>query len=114
MPHTLQPPQVTPAYVIDRLAAGRPVTLEEPGWGDTGSGPCPDCGRTVQHFRARPDVRFEYGVTLAAPHRCGLPLQELQDHPHWLRLQRLQDQLHQLERSRIWSNEISYDGVTRK
>jgi hypothetical protein len=110
----MNPPEITPQNVIDRLAAGRPVTLEEPGWGDTGRGPCPTCGKPVQYFKRRPETRFYYGTALAFPHVCRQPLQAPTDSPKWLRLQQLQAELNALERSRDWTMEIDYDGRTRR
>lgn len=65
------PPAITPDHVRERLRRGRPVQLDEPGWADTGAGPCPKCGRACHQFRAEPDLRFHYGETCAYPHVCG-------------------------------------------
>jgi len=84
--------RLTPAGVLDALSRGHAVDLEGPGWDDTGSGPCPGCGKVTGYFKARPQVRFYYGIDLCRPHRCGkdLPWRDQGLQPRVAQLERVQ------------------------
>ncbi|MDH4042366.1 MAG: hypothetical protein OEV88_17095 [Gammaproteobacteria bacterium] len=59
--------------VVRDLLAGNAVPLEAPGYLDTCSVACPDCGQLVKTVRGYPDAPlFYYGRAFAYPHRCGV------------------------------------------
>lgn len=113
---SLNPPEITPAWVIAALRMGKAVTLEAPGWADTDRGPCPHCQKPVQHFRRAPELLFEYGFAFAHPHKCNRPLElfDCDESPGFLREQRRQAQDDASSRAGEWRTEVSYDGVPNR
>ena len=71
MIHFDSSPPITHDNVIRALERGRAVSMDAIGWQDTTTHVCPDCSRPVKGFGARSPVRFEWGLELAHPHRCG-------------------------------------------
>lgn len=94
-------PKITPEWVIRTLRNGGIVDLEAPGWQDTVSKVCPECGRLCKTFKAAPDVLFLYGHDYARRHECQrvLPLEDSGSDSKSIRADEEQRRLHDISRA---------------